>query len=271
VLASLLPAGSVSWLYYSDRLTELPLGVFAIAIATVILPALSSQQATADADAGSAAFASTLHWALRLVLLIALPATVALLLLAEPILVTLFHYGAFSEVDVDQASYSLRAYSLGLCAFMLIKVLAPGFYARQDMKTPVRIGIKAMVANMVLNPVFIFPLMWGFNLGHVGLALATSASAWLNAALLYRGLRQQGWLKPDGGAASFWPRLMAALALMVAVIIAFTPALGWWLAQGAVIRGAAMGGIVFAGCAVYLATLVLLGLRWQDLRGPSVH
>lgn len=271
VLASLLPAGSVSWLYYSDRLTELPLGVFAIAIATVILPALSSQQAKEDADAGSAAFASTLHWALRLVLLIALPATVALLLLAEPILVTLFHYGAFSEIDVDQASYSLRAYSLGLCAFMLIKVLAPGFYARQDMKTPVRIGIKAMVANMVLNPVFIFPLMWGFNLGHVGLALATSASAWLNAGLLYQGLRQQGWLKADGGATPFWPRLMAALGLMVAAISVLTPTLEWWLVQGAVTRGATMAGIVFAGCAVYLCTLVLLGLRWQDLRGPSVH
>ena len=193
VLASLLPTGSVSWLYYSDRLTELPLGVFAIAIATVILPTLSGQRARAD----DPAFASTLAWAIRCVLLIAIPATVALAILAEPLLATLFQYGAFSEGDRTMAAASLRAYTLGLGAFMLVKVLAPGFYAREDMRTPVRIGIIAMVANMLLNAAFVFPLMWWLNLGHVGLALATSVAAWLNAMLLYRGLRRGAVLPAD--------------------------------------------------------------------------
>jgi putative peptidoglycan lipid II flippase len=190
VLASLLPTGSVSWLYYSDRLTELPLGVFAIAIATVILPTLSGQRARAD----DPAFANTLAWAIRSVLLIAIPATLALAVLAEPVLATLFQYGAFSEGDRMMAAASLRAYTLGLGAFMLIKVLAPGFYAREDMRTPVRIGIIAMGANMILNVAFVLPLMWWFNLGHVGLALATSVSAWLNAMLLFRGLRRDAVL-----------------------------------------------------------------------------
>ena len=179
-----MPSGSVSWLYYSDRLTELPLGVFAIAIATVILPSLS---ALSTRDEGGQ-FAATLSWAVRNVMLIAVPATVALWLLAEPILATLFQYGAFGVRDVEMAAASLRAYTLGLGGFMLIKVLAPGYYARQDMKTPVKIGIIAMVSNMVLNVVFVFPLMWYYDMGHVGLALATSASAWINAALLYLSL-----------------------------------------------------------------------------------
>ena len=179
VLASLLPSGSVSWLYYSDRLTELPLGVFAIAIATVVLPTLSAQRARSESESGDPVFAATLHWAMGLVLLIALPATVALLLLAQPILATLFQYGAFSPEDVAKSAWSLRAYTLGLCAFMLIKVLAPGYYARQDMKSPVRIGIMAMVANMIMNPLFIFPLMWLADLGHVGLPVAAVAGGGL--------------------------------------------------------------------------------------------
>src|SRR6056297_4000578 len=129
VLASFLPTGSVSWLYYSDRLTELPLGVFAIAVATVIMPTLSAQKSAAKEDD----YARTLDWAVRSVLLVGVPASLALLILAEPILISLFHYGALSERDIAMSALSLRAYSLGLCAFMLIKVLAPGFYARQDM------------------------------------------------------------------------------------------------------------------------------------------
>ena len=269
VLASLLPAGSVSWLYYSDRLTELPLGVFAIAIATVILPALSSQQAKADAEAGRASFSQTLDWALRTVLLIALPATVALWLLAEPILTTLFQYGEFSDRDVAKATFSLRAYTLGLTAFMLIKVLAPGFYARQDMKTPVRIGIIAMVTNMLLNPLFIFPLMWQFDLGHVGLALATSASAWINAGLLYRGLkREQLLITMPGPWRLFWLRSGVAVASMTLALWAVTPQLSWWVAQNAPTRGLVMAGVVATGGLTYLLAMAALGFRTADLRGP---
>lgn len=270
ILASLLPAGSVSWLYYSDRLTELPLGVFAIAIATVILPALSSEQAKAGAQAHSRSFAMTLDWAIRSVLLIALPAAVALLLLAEPILIALFHYGAFSESDVGKAAVSLRAYTLGLTAFMLIKVLAPGFYARQDMKTPVRIGIIAMVANMVLNPLFIFPLMWAFDMGHAGLALATSASAWLNAGLLYRGLRRDGVIAAGEGWGRFAAQLMVAVSLMVAVLLWLAPDVTWWLSQGALERGLAMALVVVVGGLIYGAALWVCGIRLAQLRGPSL-
>ena len=145
-----------------------------VALATVILPNLSALRA----GAREAQFAATLDWAVRGVLLIGVPAALALMLLAEPILVTLFQYGALTPHDIDMAALSLRAYSAGLVAFMLVKILAPGFYAREDTATPVRIGIIAMVANMVMNLLFVLPLLWYFNIGHVGLALATSCSAW---------------------------------------------------------------------------------------------
>jgi putative peptidoglycan lipid II flippase len=262
VLASLLPTGSVSWLYYSDRLTELPLGVFAIAIATVILPTLSGQRARAD----DPAFASTLAWAIRCVLLIAIPATVALAILAEPLLATLFQYGAFSEGDRTMAAASLRAYTLGLGAFMLVKVLAPGFYAREDMRTPVRIGIIAMVANMLLNAAFVFPLMWWLNLGHVGLALATSVSAWLNAMLLYRGLRRGAVLPADSLPLKWLLQILLATAAMIG-------ALAWMLPENAVWadwlwwqRAYQLGILCVSGLGVFLVTLWLLGFRPADLR-----
>ena len=270
VLASLLPAGSVSWLYYSDRLTELPLGIFAIAVATVILPNLSSQQARAKAADKDPAFAATLHWALGLIVLVALPATAALVVLAKPILTTLFQYGAFSPEDVDKAAWSLRAYSVGLTAFMLIKVLAPGYYARQDMKTPVRIGIIAMVSNMVMNPLFIFPLMWVFDLGHVGLALATSVAAWLNAGLLYRGLRREGLLR---GATKLRQsrtiHILIAIIVMLGVLWLCLPDANWWRGAVALHRGLAMTALVMAGGLAYGAALWCLGLRLGDLKSPA--
>ena len=275
VLASLLPAGSVSWLYYSDRLTELPLGVFAIAIATVILPALSSQQALMKSAGEASAkaredFGNTLRWAIRCVLFIALPATLALLILAEPILTTLFQYGAFGAADVEKAAYSLRAYTLGLAAFMLVKVLAPGFYARQNMKTPVRIGIIAMVANMVLNPLFIFPLMWWFDLGHVGLALATSLAAWLNAGLLYRGLNKEQIL---GEQATYysrqWVALTAGLIAMGGLLWWLTPETLWWLNAGVVQRVGLMAGLVVLGATAYGLALGIFGVRVQHFRSPN--
>ena len=195
VLASFLPTGSVSWLYYSDRLAELPLGVFGIAIATVILPGLSRLQLQNLSDDGEGSneksvsqFKETLNWALRCITTVALPATAALIVLAAPILFALFQYQAMTAEDVAMSTYSLRAYALGLIAFMAIKVLATGFYAQQDMKTPVRIGIIAMVSNMVLNLILVLILHHYWQLGHVGLALATSLSAVLNAVLLFRGL-----------------------------------------------------------------------------------
>ena len=262
VLASLLPTGSVSWLYYSDRLTELPLGVFAIAIATVILPTLSGQRARAD----DPAFSETLSWAIRSVLLIAIPATIALAFLAEPLLVTLFQYGAFGAQDRVMAAVSLQAYSLGLGAFMLVKVLAPGFYAREDMKTPVRIGIIAMGTNMVLNLLFVLPLLWWFNIGHAGLALATSVSAWLNAVLLYRGLRLHGVLSITGIPVGWMIRIVLATLLMMLVLWWFTPNITLWENWNAWHRGYRLVGLCFGGLCAYAIGLWIQGLRPSMLR-----
>ena len=262
VLASLLPTGSVSWLYYSDRLTELPLGVFAIAIATVILPTLSSQRARAD----DPAFAHTLSWAIRNVLLIAIPASVALAFLAEPLLVTLFQYGAFSAQDRVMAAVSLQAYSLGLGAFMLVKVLAPGFYAREDMKTPVRIGIIAMGSNMVLNLIFVLPLMWWFNIGHAGLALATSVSAWLNAGLLYRGLRREGILSVGDFPLAWTLRIGLSTVLMTLLLWGYTPDINLWDQWSAWQRGGRLIGLCLGGLCAFGVGLWILGLRPAMLR-----
>jgi putative peptidoglycan lipid II flippase len=262
VLASLLPSGSVSWLYYSDRLTELPLGIFAIAIATVILPALSGQRARAD----DPAFAGTLSWAVRSVGFIAIPATLALAVLAEPLLLTLFQYGAFGADDRFMAAASLRAYTLGLGAFMLVKVLAPGFYAREDMKTPVRIGIIAMVTNMVLNMLFVFPLMWWFEMGHVGLALATSVAAWLNATLLYRGLHRAGILVLEASAKLWLVKIMVSATVMSVLLLQVTPDMVIWTEWLWWERGAAIAMLCLAGLAAFLASLWVLGGRIDHLK-----
>lgn len=257
VLASFLPLGSVSWLYYSDRLVELPLGVFAIAISTVILPSLSRHQA----DSSPEAFQATLDWAIRLVLLIAIPSAVALVILAEPILMTLFQYGELTVRDVSMASMSLQAYALGLIAFMMIKVLAPGYYSRHDTKTPVAIGIKAMAANMLLNFLFVVPLHYLWQIGHVGLALATSLAAVLNAALLYRGLRQQNVYTPKVGMGRVLVRLFIAAVVMAMTLVLFIPeSLHWanWLWWQRVINVLQLCGL---GGASYFVTLALLGTR----------
>ncbi len=267
VLASLLPDGSVAWLYYSDRLTELPLGVFAIAIATVILPTLSALSTRADSEA----FSQTLVWAIRNVLLIAVPATVALWILAEPILATLFQYGAFSASDVIMAAASLRAYTLGLGAFMLIKVLAPGYYARQDMKTPVKIGIIAMVSNMVLNVAFVFPLMWYFNMGHVGLALATSASAWINAGLLFFGLRRGGVPLAGAFGGKYAFRLTVAVTGMATLLTFITPEGELWLQADLWWRISRVSVLVFAGLGSFILLVGLLGVRLREIKDPSLH
>ena len=257
VLASFLPTGSISWLYYSDRLSELPLGVFAIAISTVILPSLSRQHA----EKSSTDFIAMLDWSIRAVLAIALPATLALVMLAEPILVTLFQYGALSSSDISMSTLSLRAYALGLPAFMLIKVLASGYYARQDMRTPVSIGIKAMVANMVLNLVLVLPLYKYFGIGHVGLALATSLAAWLNALLLLRGLPRAGISVLPASTRTDYTKILASVAALATGLFLASPWLANLDAAGALTRGLTLVPICLIGALFYLALLILLKPR----------
>jgi putative peptidoglycan lipid II flippase len=271
MLATFLPTGSVSWLYYSDRLAELPLGVFGIAIATVILPNLSRHHVSKAAQD----YSGTLDWALRMVLLVAVPAAAALALLAEPILVTLFYYGeVMTPNDMKMASYSLRAYSFGLIAFMLIKVLAPGFFARQDMRTPVRIGIVAMLSNMMLNILFVIPLHYYWSLGHLGLAAATSVSAFINALLLFAYLRKKDIYQPQGNWILFYVRLITAVLIMLIVLVWLSDYHNvldaqhwrqglWWQRSGGIV------GICFAGFSTYVLVLFVSGFRWSDLRGPE--
>jgi len=263
IIASFLVAGSVSWLYYSDRLVEFPLGVFGIALATVILPSLSKQHANKSAEQ----FNQTLDWALKLVLIIALPAAIGLLLLAGPLLATLFNYGEFDLHDAQMSSMSLMAYALGLPAFVLIKILAPGFYARQDTKTPVRIGIKAMVANMFLNVLFVVPMiMLNIDGPHTGLALATSASAYLNAGLLYLGLRKQGVYKPLPGWWKISMQLFIANLCMAAFLVYFSPSLNIWNQWQLNERIPYLLGFVVMAMAVYLISLIVSGFRPKQLQ-----
>lgn len=255
-IASFLAAGSISWLYYSDRLMELPLGTFGVAIAVVVLPSLSRRHAEASVEG----FSATLDWALRIVLLIALPATLGLVLLAEPLLVTLFENENFLVDDVVSSSGSLRAYSFGLFAFMAIKVFAPGYYARQDTSTPVRIGVVAMVANMVMNVTFYLA-----GMAHVGLALATSLAAFLNAGLLLQGLVAERVFKFQRGWLVFTARLLLANGLMAAFLVYMSDDWHEWLSLGVFERVGELLVLVAGGIFVYGAALICAGLRWKDV------
>jgi len=266
VIASFLVTGSVTWLYYSDRLLEFPLGVLGIAIATVILPTLSQQHSRQSADQ----FNQTLNWALRLVSLITIPACIGLFLLASPILSSLFEYGKFTADDTYFASLSLMAYMLGLPALVSIKILAPGYYARQDTRTPVRIGIIAMVCNMALNIAFVVPLVLSdYEAPHVGLALATSVSGYINALLLYRGLRKSDVFQPQDGWSAWLFRIIIAAITMAAVVIWLNPDALQWTQWQPYDRLLNLTGIIFIAAFVYFVMLWLQGLRPQQLKKYS--
>lgn len=256
LIASFLATGSVSWLYYSDRLVELPLALFGIAVATVILPVLS-EHATRG---GQGPFSRLLDGALRAVTLAALPCVVGLGLLAGPILCTLFQYGEMTAHDVHMAARSLVAYAVGLIGFVYVKVLAPGFYARQDTRTPVLIGLVALGVNATLNVALVFPLQ------HAGLALATSLAALVNGALLLRTLRRQGVYRPEAGWPLFLLRLLAACAAMALLLQRCVPPMAQWLAWSALERAGALALWVVAGALCYGLGLWLTGLRVPRLR-----
>lgn len=256
VIASLLVAGSVSWLYFSDRLMELPLGTFGIAIAIVVLPSLSRKHA----ESSMQEFSETLDWAFRLVCLIAIPASLALILIAEPLLITLFETDDFTEFHVMRSAGSLRAYSLGLLAFMAIKIFAPGFYARQDTRTPVKIGVIAMITNMVLNLVFYLN-----GLAHVGLALATSLAAFLNAGLLLRGLYAAGVFRFQSGWPLFLLRMFVANAAMTFFLIALVGDWQLWSDWSMFTKISQLGMLVVGGIVIYTGVLFAAGLRWKHI------
>ncbi len=255
MLASFLVTGSVSWLYYSDRLMEFPLGVFGIALATVILPSLSLKHASASPEE----FSHLLDWALRLTFLVGTPATVALMILAGPMLATLFQHGKFSAADVVMSTQALVAFSVGLLGFIIIKVLAPGFYARQDTKTPVRIGMISMAANIVMSLLFVSYLK------HVGLALAISLAAFINAGLLYRALRLQNIYRPEPGWATYLFRVGVASAVMAGLLWWGAGDLTDWFAMATRERILRLSFYILIGVAVYIVGLWALGVRPRQL------
>lgn len=261
VIASFLTVGSVSWLYYADRLMEFPLGVFGIAIATVVLPSLSKDHALSKAQD----FTAKIDWSLRLVLLGALPAAIGLFLLAEPMLITLFQYGEFGVKDVAMAGWALKAYSFGLLAFILIKVLANGFYARQDTKTPVKIGIIAMAVNMGLNLIFVLTLInFEFVAPHMGLAMATTVSAIVNAYLLYKGLRRSEVYKPQAGWVIYISKILMASALMILTVWWLSPTSDIWLEFTAIQRVVKLATVVICAASIYLIGLWMMRVKfWQ--------
>lgn len=266
LIASFLITGSVSWLYFADRLVEFPLGIFGIALATVILPLLSRSHAGGNTQAFSATLDSGLRW----VLLIGLPATVGLMVLAEPAVTTLFQYDEFAPRDVHMAALALLAYAVGLPGFMLVKILAPAFYSRQDTRTPVRIAVWSMVANMVMNVVFVVPMVvFKVSGAHAGLALATALASYLNAGWLFYRLREDGVFTPLAGWKLLAARLLFANLAMAVVLIWGLPPQEAWQSMGGLGRASHLASWVGIGALVYLISLRLSGLRLSILWSPA--
>jgi putative peptidoglycan lipid II flippase len=251
IFASYLATGSVSWLYYADRLMEFPTGVLGVALGTILLPSLAKSYA----EQSSAEYSRLLDWGLRLTLLLALPSALALAILAVPLIATLFHYGAFDPHDVVMTSQALIAYSVGLVGLIVVKVLAPGFYARQDIRTPVRIGIMTLAATQVMNAMFYRPL------AHTGLALAIGLGACINAALLYYNLRRGALFEPQPGWRKFFLQLGGALLAMGLTLWISSGSAAGWLEGSVWMRITRLAWVVAAGAGVYFAVLWILGIR----------
>ena len=264
LIASFLVSGSISWLYISDRFVELPVGLFGVALATVLLPRLSRHHAQGDRTQ----FQEALNYGFSMEWLLALPCVVGLIVLAEPILIALVQYREFTAIDVRMASFSLIAYATGLPAFMLIKLLQASFFSRQNTKLPVKVAVIAMVVNIVFNLLFV--ALWQYRNwpgAHAGLALATSLSAWLNCALLYRALKQE----------AYHPVLLPGLLLKVITAGLVMTGIVWWLCPAPDIwqtltagnRLLLLGALVAVGAVVYLLALLAQGLRWRHVVGQT--
>ncbi len=254
IFASFLVTGSVSWLYYADRLMEFPTGLLGVALGTILLPSLSKHYA----DNASDEYSKLLDWGLRLTLLLALPAALALALLAVPLIATLFHYGKFSALDLYMTREALMAYSLGLLGLIMVKVLAPGFYARQNIRTPVKIAIVTLLVTQLMNLAFIGPFK------HAGLALSTGLAACFNAGLLLYHLRKDRIYTPQPGWLRFFLRVLIALLAMGGALFWATGDAQAWLHMRAINKILHLSALVAIGVSVYFLALYALGLRLQD-------
>lgn len=261
IFASFLVAGSVSWMYYADRLMELPSGVLGVALGTILLPTLAKTYANKDREE----YSRILDWGLRLCFLLVLPCTLALAILAEPLTVALFQYGKFSAFDAAMTQRALMAYSVGLLAIILVKVLAPGFYAQQNIRTPVKIAVFTLVCTQLFNLALVGPL------AHAGLALAISLGACLNAGLLFWKLRSQQLFEPQPGWAMFLLKLVLAVTLMSAVLLAGIHYMPAW-EQGIMLeRFMRLGALILAGVVTYFGCLYLCGFRPRHFARKALH
>ena len=256
IIASFLPSGSVSWLYYADRLMEFPAGMLGAALGTILLPSLSRYHASGNVEE----YSKLLDWGLRLTLMLAAPAALALAIIAVPLIATLFHHGAFTTDDVFKTRDALVAYSIGLTGMILVKILAPGFYAQQNVRTPVKIALVSLAATQVLNLAFFVPLQ------HAGLALAIGLAACINAGLLYRGLRQHNIYTPQPGWAVFYAKLAVAMLTMGCTLWFAVGNTTDWLRWGLMERLLRLSIIVSLGAGVYFVTLWLTGFRLRDFK-----
>ena len=255
MIATVLVSGSVSWLYYSDRLLELPLALIGIALATVALAKLSKHYANKDEQK----FTRTVDYALKVGLLLGAPACAGLLLLAEPLIITLFQYEEFDAFAAHMSALSLTAYGSGLMAFIMVKILAPVFLARGDTKTPVKVGVIAMVSNVFLNVIF------AYYYAHVGLAIATSISAVINASLLYYYLNKQSIYQFSDDLIKLFLKVLLASSIMVIFILNFSNDINFYLENGVWQRITSVASTIIASAALYFACLRLLGIRIKQL------
>jgi len=263
IFASFMPTGSVSWLYYADRLMEFPTGVLGVALGTILLPSLSKS----FVDKSEQEFSQLLDWGLRLTFMLALPAAAALAVLSKPLVVSLFYYGKFTPMDVSMTERALIAYSLSLLGLIMVKVLAPGFYARQNVKTPVKIAIFTLIITQVLNVIFLMAT----PLAHAGLALAVGIGACLNAGLLWYQLQHSGAFKPNAGWMLFLLKLLLAVAVMSTGLHYASVWVGDWLAMYPLQRLLSLAGIVVLGMALYFIALAALGFRPRHFIKRAQH
>ena len=251
IFASFLDTGSVSWLYYADRLMEFPTGMMGVALGTVLLPSLAKHYSDKSPDE----YSRLLDWGLRLTLLLALPAAAALAVLSVPLISTLFLYGEFGTHDLLMTRQALLAYSLGLLGLIMVKVLAPGFYARQNIRTPVKVAILTLLATQAMNLAFIVPLK------HAGLALAIGLGACMNAGILFYLLRKQRIYTPQAGWFAFMLKVLTAVLLMCATLYLAHGSDASWMQPGFAHRALKLGWMVILGASVYFVSLLLMGIR----------
>ena len=262
IFASFLAGGSVSWLYYADRLMEFPTGLLGAALGTILLPSLSKCHANRD----GAEYSRLLDWGLRLTFMLALPAALALGMIAVPLLATFFQRGAFSASDVLMTSHALVGYSVGLIGLILVKILAPGFYARQDIRTPVKIGLATLFATQMMNVLFIY----GMHLQHAGLALSVGLGACLNSAILFYFLRKKNIYQPEPGWPAYFLKVgIAMLALAITLWLGMGGQEGWLDSQG-LARILRLALLVAEGIVVYFSVLGMLGFRPRDFSRRAI-